>query len=208
MTLLRLLQLADSALPVGAAAHSFGLESLIEDGVLDIDALESFLQGYLEETGALDAAFCRAAYRSCPAEWRNLNRELSARKLARESREASLTLGRRLLNLAAAWMPEIALPQADNAHHVTAFGLVARSAEIDELSTVQAWLHQSTTALISAAQRLAPLGQTRASKILWNLKPYVAQVPDLRFTEANCFNPLPELAPMRHSQLSTRLFIS
>jgi urease accessory protein len=210
VTLLRLLQLADSALPVGAAAHSFGLESLIEDGVLDVDALESFLQGYLEETGALDAAFCRAAHRSSPAEWQSLNSQLSARKPARESREASLTLGRRLVNLAAGWMPDIALP-ADS-HHVTAFGLVAGLAGIDELSTVEAWLHQSMTALISAAQRLAPLGQTRASNILWNLKPHISQavgqVPDLPFTQAPCFAPLPEIAAMRHSQLSTRLFIS
>ena len=206
MTLLRLLQLADSALPVGAAAHSFGLESLIEDGVLDVEGLESFLQGYLEETGELEAAFCRAAHRSCPAEWRNLNCQLSARKIARESREASLTLGRRLLNLAAGWMPDTGLP-ADG-HHVTAFGLVAGLAGIDERSAVQAWLHQSMAAFISAAQRLAPLGQTRASNILWNLKPHVAQVPDLRCSETNCFIPLPELAAMRHSRLSTRLFIS
>ena len=48
--LLRLLQLADSALPVGAAAHSFGLESLIQEGLLGADELESFLRGYLEES--------------------------------------------------------------------------------------------------------------------------------------------------------------
>jgi urease accessory protein len=212
VTLLRLLQLADSGLPVGAASHSFGLESLIDDGVLDVEDLESFLQGYLEETGALDAAFCRAAHRlssrEFSTEWRILNQQLSARKVARESRDASLTLGRRLLNLAAGWMPEIALPDSADSHHVTAFGLVAGLAGIDELSTVQAWLHQSTTALISAALRLAPLGQTRASNILWNLKPHVARVSDRRSSELNCFTPLPELAAMRHSQLSTRLFIS
>src|SRR5437660_424593 len=53
--LLRLLQLADSALPVGAAAHSFGLESLIQEGLLGAGELESFLLAYLEESGRLDA---------------------------------------------------------------------------------------------------------------------------------------------------------
>ena len=100
--LLRLLQLADSALPVGAAAHSFGLESLIQEGLLGADELESFLRGYLEESGRLDAAFCRSAHsltelrgEEFAMRWRNLNQRLSARKLSRESRDASLTLGRR-----------------------------------------------------------------------------------------------------------------
>ena len=116
-----------------------------------------------------------------------------------------------MLRLASDWLPAEARLDAADGHHVTAFGLVAGLAGIDAHDAVLAWLHQSITALVSAAQRLAPLGQTRASRILWGLKPLmrdVGQVPDLPSCEVACFAPLPEIAAMRHSKLSTRLFIS
>jgi len=212
LALLRLLQLADSALPVGAAAHSFGLESLVEEGLLSAETLEPFLRGYLEENGPLDAYFGRAAHRLSPGagdEWRNLNRRLSARRAPRENRDASLAMGRRLMRLAAGLLSDEALPVEMDAHHVTAFGFVARLAGIGERSAILAWLHQSTAALISAMQRLAPLGQTRASEILWTLKPLMlAQAAVVSGAEPDCFTPLPEIAAMRHPKLPTRLFIS
>jgi urease accessory protein len=214
IALLRLLQLADSALPVGAAAHSFGLESLIEDGLVTAEGLESFLHGYLVENGSLDATFCRAAHalsRLAPAEfelqWQSLNQRLSARRLSRESRDASLTLGRRFLRLASDLLPDEPLPVETETHHVIAFGLVAGVAGIGEGSAVLAWLHQSTTALVSAAQRLAPVGQTQASRVLWRLKPLIAEIATA-VEQVDCFTPVPEIAAMRHSKLTTRLFIS
>src|SRR3954447_2248060 len=111
LAFLRLLQLADSALPIGMAAHSFGLETLVAERWLVVEDLERFLQGYLEEAGTLECTFCllgcrlatdarRATLPIALEHWLELNARLSAFKTARESREASASLGRRLLYLA------------------------------------------------------------------------------------------------------------
>jgi UreF len=91
---LQLLHLADSALPVGSAAHSFGLESLVVENGLEAPGLLTFFETYLEETGQLDAVFVYAGFdTSSSEEWRHLNQQLSAMKAARETREASFVWG-------------------------------------------------------------------------------------------------------------------
>lgn len=200
MALLRLLQIADSALPIGAAAHSFGLETLASEGVLDPDGLEDFLTACLEESGTLEAIFVRRSYSGSP---RDLSDELSARKPARESREASLKLGRRFAQLVNALA---GIQIETDLHYSVAFGSAGAELGIDEDSVVLAYLQQSVAGLVSACQRLMPLGQVAASRVVWNLKPAMIQASVSK--DISCFTPLPEIASMRHPRLETRLFIS
>jgi urease accessory protein len=215
--LLRLQQFADSALPIGGAAHSFGLESLVDAGLLNEGGIESFFRDYLDEAGVLEAAYCAASSELTNLDqWLALNVELGARKLARESRDASASMGRRFLELAAriSQLPRLmsAAELTTEVHLSPCFGLVAGAMGIEAEVASAAYLQQSITTLISCCQRLLPLGQTRAHQILWNLKPAIAcavrHAVNARPECLGCFTPLLDIASARHPTLETRLFIS
>jgi urease accessory protein len=204
--LLELLYLADSALPIGAAAHSFGLETMVENGDLRPETLAGFLSHYLQEAGALEAGFVRRARRN-REDLEALSDEFSARRLARESREASLKMGRRFLDLTNHLLPEPSI--ATGLHYPVAFGAVGAAVGIAEEAIVLAYLQQSIKGLVSACQRLMPLGQLAASRIIWNAMPMMSEVArGWQMQENSCFAPLPEIGSMRHGSLETRLFIS
>ena len=149
---------------------------------------------------AQDAIFVRRAFNENVGE---LSAELSARKPAAESREASLKIGRRFAQL----VNSIADTEiARDLHYTIAFGSAAAALGIDEDAAVLAYLQQSVTGLVSACQRLMPLGQVAAARVVWNLKPAIERAACSK--ELSCFTPLPEIASMRHPSLETRLFIS
>jgi urease accessory protein len=239
---LRLLHLADSALPIGALAHSFGLESLVAQGLLGANDLPEFLRGFLEEAGFVEAVFCREGFRvgsgECRARWLGnagieeqwtegfrehwveLNERLSATKPARESRMGSAALGRNFLAAVAALGDFAAVREALGAskqagsliHHSVAFGLASKALGLEEDRAVLAYLHQSIASFVSACQRLLPLGQSAATRILWDLKPALVDAARRSaacgLDDACCFMPLLDWGAMEHPALTTRLFIS
>jgi urease accessory protein len=213
LALLRLLQLTDSAVPIGAAAHSFGLETLVADRYVSPGNLEDFLSAQLKGPLAVEAVFCREAAGAGADRLDFLNATLSAMKPAREPRQASQALGRRF------WMLltnvfEGGLPPADleNMHHSVAFGCAAGLLGIGADPAVLAWLQQAVTGMVSAATRLMPLGQSAAQALLWRMGGEILETAhrsrELSVSQAASFAPALDIACMNHPALETRLFIS
>ncbi|MEX1018369.1 MAG: urease accessory UreF family protein [Litorilinea sp.] len=197
--LLDLLHLADSALPIGAQSHSFGLETLTASGMVTSANLEAFLRDYIEEVIVVDCVYCRAAYalgadlaQTAPdptpdptrhtellADWLALNRRLGALRTAQETRVAGEVLGRRFLALAAEASGNTALRAALDAaqqagvacHHAPAFGLVGGALGLEADATTAAFAQQALAALCAAAQKLLPVGQSAVTHMRWRLKP-------------------------------------
>jgi urease accessory protein len=228
LAFLRLAHLADSALPIGALAHSFGLESLACAEILKPRDLPGFFEEYIQEGGMVDASACRSAFRSLDPlkehlkmnTWLEVNDFLSALKPARESRAGSAALGRNFLSavINAGDYPvllearDAALRAGTLVHHAAAFGLVSAVLGVGEDRGTLAYLHQVAASFVSACQRLLPLGQTEAMQILWNLKPSIIEIAcrskNLAMGDASCFMPLLDWGAMEHPFLATRLFIS
>jgi urease accessory protein len=214
---LRLLHLADSALPIGTLAHSFGVESLVAEAGLTEANLHSFFAQWLSGAGKTEAVFCvRGASVKTKADWQLLNEELSAFKPARETRGASLRMGKRLLGLASVLIEDPRLRWPGDAHLATAFGFVGAILELECGLVAAAYLHQSIFGALSACQRLLPLGQSDAMKHLWEFKIQIAQIAEEAATAAAIspteelwsLQPMLDIASMRHPYLTTRLFIS
>lgn len=156
LALLRL-QLFDSAFPIGAFAHSSGLETSAQKG-LTRGELREFLAGQLElGFGRLDAAACVLAFSASEADMRALCATLTAWKCVPGLRQTSLKLGKRLLSLARRLYPDLVDFGLSEPHQAVVVGALGKRLGIEQKSLVLAFLHSSLTAQLTAATRLLAL---------------------------------------------------
>ena len=172
------------------------------------------------QTCALPILQLAAKHEFSTERWVEINQRLGARKPSRESRAGSAALGQHFLSaiLGLGEFPLVrqalvaARDTQTTVHHSPAFGLVAGVLGLDEERAVLAYLHQSLASLVSACQRLLPIGQSEATRILWNLKPALIDAGARSRTgsidDVSCFTPLLDWGAMEHPALTTRLFIS
>ena len=224
---LSLLQFADGLFPAGAYAHSFGLEYYVQSGeVSDAAGVEEFLRAYLEGSAApTDAVAMLCAARagktgdlaSCIV----LDETLDAMKTMSELRDASRQMGRQMLRVAN-YLPgqhrvladfgETVGNEVTPGHHPVVFGIIGGVMAWPPEDMAGAYLYSTSAALVGAALRLMPLGQLAGQRILWNIRPLIANLAaDVQGkTQADMwtFAPALEIAGMRHASLDARLFRS
>ena len=222
-SLLTLLQLTNSFFPTGAFAHSFGLETYVQrELVNDAETFERFLRSTLHHglrNG--DAVAIGLTYKATEIGGIvDLDARLTAMKVARESREASIKIGKQFLrNTAILERNELLNEYAEQiqsgrctGHHAIAYGLVASTAKIDLFSAILGYLHAHVVGQVSAAVRLIPLKPTDGQGIIDTIRPNLIDIA--RFAEGatiddlSSFTPALDIRSMQHERLYSRLFIS
>jgi urease accessory protein len=216
---LRLLQLGDSALPIGGYSHSWGLEAAIDRGLVrDASGLEAWTRLYLRQVlGPLEGVVVGAVVRSpeCAVE---ANRILWATLSPPTLRLASRDMGEQLLSLAASWeWASDFLPrrgEGGNAqwHHAVAFAFLASAAGATARDAVALFLHQAALGVISAGVRGVPIGHTHGQQILARLHGDIAEMAENLYDKpletAGSHCPAYEILCHEQSQLYTRIFRS
>jgi urease accessory protein len=224
---LAMLRHGDSAFPGGTASFSWGLETLVRDGLVrNATELEAVLQDQLRlrwatgERSALLAAW--DADRDFAAIAR-VDAILDARTLAREWREGARRAGSALLSVhaklgtpGAAEYRQVLMagtaiePGIVALGHLTAMqGFLWRQCGIGRTGAALMAAHSVALTATGAAIRLGIIGHIDAQAIVGRMAPLIADLlakdpppPD----EIHAFVPLVEIASMRHETGEMRLF--
>lgn len=220
------LQFLDSALPIGGFSHSFGLETLVQDGrVSTIEDLRSYLHTMLAYSWApSDLVAIKAVYEYSRAnDWLALwhvDRLLHIQRASTESRTGQHKMGRRLLQLANAmypqlnWEPLVSAVQNNQcfATHPIVHGWVAQGLGVPLEMATHGYAYGCLVQAVGSALRLMSMGQTDGQRLIAEIVPAISpawkSVETRQPDEISSCTPAAEISMIRHATLYSRLFMS
>ena len=224
--LLYLLQVAGGSFPTGSFSHSHGLETLIQDGrITDADDLAGIARLWLRynvatsEGGAVAVAF-RATRGNNLTMLAELDEVLTALKLTRETREASIKVGNAFLRTVSTTFGWDGVDRYRRAtaegrcagHYATAFGVAAADAGVPATEALPAFLHSALYGVVTVAARIMPLGQLDAQRVLAGSRPQIIDCAEtavvLGVDDLSAPATALDIASMRHERLYSRLCMS
>ena len=190
-----LLLLADGRFPSGGHAHSGGAEPSVGVGdITDIATLEEFVDGRLQTSGLVDAAFAAAVCARCAAEgpvaWRVFELEYLARTGSPRVRTASRTLGRQLLRGGQRAFSSPRFSEAVDALGTSipqpiVMGLVAAAAGCRPAEAALCELHHLVGTLTTAAVRLLGLDPFEIAAVGARLAPELERLAAIAASTAH-----------------------
>jgi urease accessory protein len=225
-SLLHLLHLCDPALPIGGFSHSAGLETYVQEGIVNNKktSQEFVVQQLSQNIFYTDAALVSLAYDAAANDDIHtivaLDEICTAVKLPEEMRLASNKLGIRLLKifqnnkafiLLNKYKESISCQKAFG-HYCIAFGLLAQALNIDKQEALTGFYYNAATGFITNAVKLIPLGQQDGQEILISMFSLINELvqhslsPDKDMIGFCCAGF--DIRCMQHEQLYSRLYMS
>jgi len=228
--LLSLLQLSDPALPVGAYAHSAGLETYVQAGIVKDPAtagefVREMLAMNIHYTDAALLAFSHKA--TIKNDWQRLlelDQLCEAVKIPREIRQASQKLGTRLLKIVRGFdrgdglmfpingRVSSAAPPAPLRHYPVLFGYAAASLGIPLADALTGYYYNAAAGMVTNCVKLIPIGQQDGQELLFSLQTLIGDLvagslePDEDLVGLCCTGL--DIRCMQHEQLYSRLYMS
>lgn len=221
-----LLQAGDSYYPTGSYAHSFGLEGLVQEGVVrDRATLREFVfRSAIPALRQTELPLAAHAWRAFEQPDWALLKELSilssALRTPREARLASENIGRQRAELVATlrahplaqefvrraaaerWLYSAAVSAA----------LEGRALGAPLPAVLAGVYYASLAALLAAAMKILRIGQNGSQSLLTEAlaaaPAAIAHAENLPLTEIGWFNPWLDIAAARHETADARMFIS
>ena len=225
MQILHLLQLADTALPVGGFSFSNALESAAQYGfVRDADSLAAYTFAAMQLASTTDCVAARAAYRATLA--RDFARIVEAdgalceRKLCAEQRSMSQRMGRKLAELSVAlnendmlcrWLAAIRSAEVEGSYAVGQ-GICFGVCGVSEREMFGAMLYGVASMTLNASLRLMRISHLDTQRILYDLALRIdglyAQSEGLTLDDMYAFAPQIDLLSSLHEKGRSRMFMN
>lgn len=224
--LLHLIQINDTAFPTGSFAHSFGMETYIQENVIrNEDDLWKFCNMYIRQNlASTDAIIVKEAHRLAKESdiegLIQLEKICHGIKLSPETRKGSAMMGRQFLQtiyplndeeLLTVWYEKFKSKEIKG-HYAVVYGIYTAMLGADANMSVETFMYSSVSSLIQNAVRAVPLGQKGGVKTTFSLLPAIQEtarsVMDLGMEDLDNNSIALEIASMKHEFLYSRLFMS
>lgn len=215
-----LLQINDTAFPIGSFQHSFGLESYVLNNIIvDSKSLLNFMQSYLENVllynDLLALKLCFDSNIDRILEIQNL---LFALSIPKEIREANYKLGVRFIKaikslkmpINTAW--ESYINKSIYPTHSTSYAVFCATYCIDYTKAVSNYLYAQSANMVINGVKLIPLSQDCGQWILKELQDTFFKIfkilKDLDLDDLGNSTPFYDILAMNHQYLYSRLYMS
>ncbi len=210
-------QLADSAFPSGGFAHSGGLESSWQQGLVNADSLPCWMEAQIVQSARGTLPFVIAAHRE-PGQYRAIDADCDAFLNNHVANRASRSQGQSLGDTAARTLPVADLTRFRNearssAMHLPAvFGVICRLLDVSLEQTARLYLFIALRGWVSAAVRLGIVGpmegQSIQAKLLSTAEHSAATSLISSCDDAAQTSPIVDMLLAGHDRLYSRLFQS
>lgn len=222
-----LLQINDALFPIGGYAHSYGLETYIQKGIVhDLKTADDYIRCRLTQSLAwTDLLAVRMSFQAAVREdYKSLDRLeniLEASRIPSEQREASRKLGSRFvktirhmgLELPYGYFEQyVQMRQGKTTCHPCAYGVLCAAAGIGLSQAMSGFLYAQTSAMVTNCVKTIPLSQSDGQQLLASMYDLFETVMEKTLSAGEEMLGLSapgfDLRGIQHESLYSRLYMS